>query len=194
MLTIGSMMAGQEIGLQAGMEIHAAVREHFIDTEGGHLCKLCGDKVPHPRAAAAHMGKFHRAELEAYGTSEGASKGWDTRGRNPNAHASVLKKAGFQYRGKQGSGRFALHRYSAVTENPRHDKDDGGFGKNLFHNVWVDEHSGSWGHEASLNRSNMAQGRSHGGGSDSLDKYLSSGRFKNSPSMERTGRVWEKLR
>jgi hypothetical protein len=124
--------------------------------------------------------------VEAYGTSDGAVAGWDTRGRNPNAHAQALKKAGFGYRGKDNG----MHKYTAVTPNPRH---EGGFGKNLSHSVWVDPGSGKWAHEAGFNRSNMAQGRGRGGDASSLNSYLSSGKYQKSGSLARTGQVWNKL-
>jgi hypothetical protein len=74
--------------------------------------------------------------IRAYGTSEGSSKGWDTRGRGKkNDHAEVMQKHGFAYRGKV-PGSPNIHRYAATTPNPKYDGD--GFGKNLDHNIFVD--------------------------------------------------------
>lgn len=88
MPTITQWCDRDTLKISAGVEIHAAVREHFKDVQGGHKCKLCGEVVAHPRAAMAHMGVHHPDELaaegdvEAYGTSGGAEKGWDSRGRS----------------------------------------------------------------------------------------------------------------
>lgn len=51
--------------IEAGATIYAGVRENFKDVPGGHKCKLCGDIVKHPRAAAAHLAVHHREALEA---------------------------------------------------------------------------------------------------------------------------------
>jgi hypothetical protein len=51
--------------IEAGATIYAGVRENFTDVKGGHKCKLCGDVVGHPRAAAAHLAVHHREALEA---------------------------------------------------------------------------------------------------------------------------------
>lgn len=81
MPTIAHWMTEKSLAISAGLEISAGVREHFKDVKGGHKCRLCGEVVKHPRAAAAHLAVHHREALEAYGTSDGANKGWDTRGR-----------------------------------------------------------------------------------------------------------------
>lgn len=193
-----ALQAGRIKTLLAGTEIHAAVRENFEDhPDGGHRCKLCGERVGHPRAAAAHLAVKHWHALKkpakgdtisAYGTGEGATKGWDTRGRGRNEHADVMKKHGFAYRGKSGG----LHRYASVTPNPKHE--GSGFGKNLDHNVWVDQQTGRWAHEAGFNRTNMAYTRGRGNDAQDLDKYFSSGRHTEPGRMARSGSVWDKLR
>jgi hypothetical protein len=83
-----------------------------------------------------------------------------------------------------------VHRYKAVTPNPN---SDGRFGKNLDHNIWVDEHSGKWAHEAGYARTNMATGRGHGNDFGSLKKYIGSGKYKDPKSMARAGEVWKYL-
>lgn len=63
-MRISDYLQKEELGITAGVEIEAAVREHFDDVAGGHKCKLCGEVVKHPYAARAHMGRHHRKELE----------------------------------------------------------------------------------------------------------------------------------
>lgn len=80
MPTINDWLIKDELKIQAGMEIHAAVRENFKDVKGGHKCKLCGEVVAHPRAAAAHLAVHHRealeaAEVDAGGPGSGRHKG-----------------------------------------------------------------------------------------------------------------------
>lgn len=67
-MRISDYMQRSELALNANVEIHAAVRENFTDVDGGHKCKLCGDIVKHPRAAAAHLAVHHRKNLEANNT------------------------------------------------------------------------------------------------------------------------------
>jgi len=67
-MRIGDYLQKEEFSLAATSEIFAGVRENFEDDpKGGHTCKLCGDHVDHPRAAAAHLGVHHRKELESSG-------------------------------------------------------------------------------------------------------------------------------
>lgn len=51
--------------IEAGATIYAGVRENFKDVKGGHKCKLCGEVVSHPRAAAAHLAVHHKGALES---------------------------------------------------------------------------------------------------------------------------------
>jgi hypothetical protein len=80
MLTIRDHCASQAVGMDAGRltsmlavaEIHAAVKENFTDhPDGGHTCKLCGEHVNHPRAAAAHLAVHHHDALVAGGPGSG---------------------------------------------------------------------------------------------------------------------------
>lgn len=128
--------------------------------------------------------------LKAYGTSEGASKGWDVRGRSRNEHAEVMKKHGFAYRGKVPNSFVPIHRYASVTPNPKH---EGGFGKNLDHNIFVDQNTGKWAHEAGFNRTNMAYTRGHGNDHKSLDDYLSSNKHTERGRLGRVGQVWKSI-
>jgi hypothetical protein len=46
---------------------------------GGYACKMCGAKLKDQNACTDHLLAKHR-EMEAYGTSEGVQKEWETRG------------------------------------------------------------------------------------------------------------------
>jgi hypothetical protein len=64
-MRISDFLMKEELAFQPTLEIHAGVRENFKDVDGGHKCKLCGEVVKHPRAAAAHLAVHHRKALEA---------------------------------------------------------------------------------------------------------------------------------
>jgi len=77
-----------------------------------------------------------QVDIYAYGTSEGVSKAWDTRGRKRNAHAEALANAGFKHTGRDASG---FHRYS---------KEANGF----HHTVRVDPKTGQWAHRFQVDK------------------------------------------
>ncbi len=201
-LTILDHVASESVALQAGWiktllagtEIHAAVRENFEDhPDGGHRCKLCGERVGHPRAAAAHLAVKHWHALRkpakgdriaAVGTSEGASKGWDARGRRTH---DVLVSSGFKHRGTDNG----LHKYTGKTREKDTEEERG---RVINHSVWVDKQTGAWAHESGPHGLGMARGRGDGPGSKSLDSYIGSGRFHGTHALSRNGPVWDRLR
>jgi hypothetical protein len=102
MLTIRDHCISQAVGMDAGRlksmlavaEIHAAVKENFVDhPDGGHTCKLCGEHVNHPRAAAAHLAVHHAKALQSGGPGSG-----------PRPHDEVLQQYGYEESGKARTG------------------------------------------------------------------------------------------
>jgi hypothetical protein len=192
MLTILDHCASQAVAMDAGRlksllavaEIHAAVKENFKDADGGgHICKLCGERVPHPRAAAAHLAVHHRKALESAGTSEGAMKGWDVRGRKTH---EILISSGFNHRGTDNG----MHRYTGKTDEE--DK-EGAKGRVINHTMWVDKKTGAWAHESGAHGLGMARGRGNGPDYKSLDKYIGSNKFHDTHALSRNGPVWNRI-
>lgn len=114
--------------------IEAGIRENMEDhPKGGLKCKLCGARTAHPRAAAAHLAVHHRDELEAYGTSEGVKKAWDSRGRgkamlqNHNYHKQTTGREWARGVGRDGAHVIKVksdgswtHRYEVSGEPTKH--------------------------------------------------------------------------
>ena len=186
------------VGIQAAVEIKAfsgggggLAPERTTPASGARLVAQGSSRQetmlqnrPGTFAEGGKLEQLDATEVEAVGTSEGASKGWDTRGRGQNKHASALRQAGFKYRGKIRG----LHTYSKIERNPRYP--GAGFGKNMRHDVLVHPGTGKWIHESSYNRTNMAKGRENGTGAGSLRDYLKSGKYETTRNTARKGSLW----
>lgn len=124
-------------------------------------------------------------EVKAYGTSDGVTKAWDTRGRKTH---SVLVSQGFHYSGKDaGSG---LHRYIGKS----HTADDTtGKSRTMRHQVFVDPKTGAWAHEYGLHGTSSAIGRGSGPDAKSLDNYIRSGTVVSTKVPKRSGPIWKHL-
>ena len=118
--------------------------------------------------------------IRAAGTSEGAMKGWDVRGRRSH---DVLVSSGFNHRGTDNG----LHKYTGKTREKDTEDEKG---RVINHTVWIDKKTGAWAHESGAHGLGMARGRGHGPDAKSLDKYIGSGKFHDTHALSRTGPLW----
>ena len=115
LMNINQTITRWELGIQAG-SIHASIREHFKDVEGGHECKLCGHVAPHVRGAQIHIAVHHKDKLEHAGNvtvtagGPGSGRHRSVGESSKNIH-KVAKAAGYgSPRGKDtGTGTYAGH-------------------------------------------------------------------------------------
>jgi len=180
-LTILDHIASEAVALQsgymktllAGTEIHAAVRENFEDhPDGGHRCKLCGERVGHPRAAAAHLAVKHWHALRKPAKGDRISAGGPGSGRHPSFGA--MQKAGFK---ETGSRRVGVRTFTANLKTLPSKFDE--HVTNYHHRIDVKD-NGSWRHTKGPVNTNMSIGRVHGKNLDQLHEHLTSGKFQKS--------------
>jgi hypothetical protein len=137
-----------------------------------------------------------KEEISAYGTSEGANKGWDSRGRgrakkNFEPPSSVthkdlkdatknfpvwksLKKAGFN---EIGSRSASVRTFTAKIKAPASKFD--GHQDNFHHRIDV-RSDGSWRHTKGPVNTDMAVGRVTGTNLQQLHQHLTSGKYQTS--------------
>ena len=108
------------------------------------------------------------SSISGAGTSEGASKGWDSRGRG----RSALRSHGF----KQESSKM-----KGITSFRKVEKDE--HGNKMSHRIDVKD-NGAWRHKRTEVAADWVRGLKHGKGETSLANHLNSGEYRTSTKNE----------